>query len=444
MNLNQVSAIKAQLEILNDIDINAKIAESYPDQDLNTILVGDMSLEDFLLYLNKIKSIFKLVINKQIFRMLPHQYNYQNEFGGGNLENDFVHIIAYLNSNQFPNAAFYVQKVVYFLIIHQLWSEKSIKNEYPDKDQILVIKELNKTLAERLRVRLNEAEILLETLKVSIDNLNTFIGNKNSELEQISNLLTSARNNQEEIARLLNSSTEINQHISGIYSQQKEKLEEIKVETEKYQSALEGLKAINSEFDKKKEDISAIFSDIFEKSKNFDRKLLELNEIIGKEGAVALFRTFNDRKKELIWPVRIWACCVIVTGILALTAIFAIFTNLFGILGIPPEITWEVLVVNSIKSLPIMVVLLFAIRQYVRERNFQEEYAFRSAIALTIQAYSELAGNKRDELIFKAVSNIYQTPRTMKEKVSSIFSIRSKDLSDSLKEISTTLKEMKK
>ena len=61
-----------------------------------------------------------------------------------------------------------------------------------------------------------------------------------------------------------------------------------------------------------------------------------------------------------------------------------------------------------------MIVLFFTIKQYVRERTFQEEYAFRSAIALTVQAYGDIAGSKKEDLISKAVENIYNMPIMMK------------------------------
>ena len=90
-----------------------------------------------------------------------------------------------------------------------------------------------------------------------------------------------------------------------------------------------------------------------------------------------------------------------------------------------------------------MIVLLFTIKQYVRERTFQEEYAFRSAIALTVQAYGDIAGQKKEELIMKAISTIYSLPSVMKEKSSSFFGYRSKILSDTLKEVSETMKTFK-
>ena len=91
-----------------------------------------------------------------------------------------------------------------------------------------------------------------------------------------------------------------------------------------------------------------------------------------------------------------------------------------------------------------MIVLLFTIKQYVRERTFQEEYAFRSAIALTVQAYGDIAGTKKEELIMKAIATIYSLPSMMKEKSNNFFGYRSKILNDTMKEVNETLKTIKK
>ena len=91
-----------------------------------------------------------------------------------------------------------------------------------------------------------------------------------------------------------------------------------------------------------------------------------------------------------------------------------------------------------------MIVLFFTIKQYVRERTFQEEYAFRSAIALTVQAYGDISGSKKEDLILQAVSTIYSLPSMMKDKPTSFFGYRSKTLTDTMKEINETLKTIKK
>ncbi|OXE95150.1 hypothetical protein B0A79_24910, partial [Flavobacterium piscis] len=93
--------------------------------------------------------------------------------------------------------------------------------------------------------------------------------------------------------------------------------------------------------------------------------------------------------------------------------ILSIFTNFFGLFGaISTELHWENILVNTLKSSPFFFLLYYTIAQYNKERNFQEEYAFKSASALTIKAYADIINDleKKDDLILKAVYGLYRSP----------------------------------
>jgi len=94
------------------------------------------------------------------------------------------------------------------------------------------------------------------------------------------------------------------------------------------------------------------------------------------------------------------------------------------------------------KSLPAIFILLFTINQYRKERNFQEEYAFKSAVALTIDAYSKTLTDpaNRDKLILDAVLNVFKTP--IEEKFSD--RIKTKTALDTIKELTQTTQDILK
>lgn len=179
---------------------------------------------------------------------------------------------------------------------------------------------------------------------------------------------------------------------------------------------------------------------IKEKSKDFDDQLAKLNELLGKETARTLFSTFKERKAELSKPVRNWMRGVILASLFALIWVSAVFTNFFGWVNGEIVVSSEFLLLNTLKSIPAIILLYFTIRQYVRERNVQEEYAFRSAIALTIQAYGDMVGDKKHDLILAATSTIYTMPTTMKEKTFSLFRKKDNGLIEVMKQLNETLK----
>lgn len=459
MNQEQKQRVLAQLDPFWKLDIDKRIAEVYKDYtDLSSIAVGYYTVSELSQYSKKVISQLGQVLETPFSNILPFQYQFQNDFGNGNLGDDLTNMNALIEANNFPDAVNVLTRLVYYQVANGFWDKVLEKD---DKKRFAHIVEMESKLnlaSELLNKNIETNKTLLESLKSEKENLETLVSTKKKELGEIEGLLPTARNNSEELNRLLNTSTATNESINGLLTQQNTNLDTItkKIEEEKtvytaFQKDIKELKELfNTEIEnggKKNIEFDKMLASVLEQSKTFDKQILVLNELIGKEGAVRLFNTFNDRKKDLDAPVKRWAWIVIGTGVAALLLIIGIFTNFFGLITtmpMPQSIDWQFLVINSMKSTPIMIVLFFTIKQYVRERTFQEEYAFRSAIALTVQAYGDISGSKKEDLILQAVSTIYSLPSIMKDKPTSFFGYRSKTLTDTMKEINETLKTIKK
>lgn len=171
----------------------------------------------------------------------------------------------------------------------------------------------------------------------------------------------------------------------------------------------------------------------------------EINELTGFAVGASLFHTFQNRKKELAESVTFWRYAVAAIAASVIVMLFLIFY-------INPSTTangtsWGIFALNSVKSLPAVILLYFAIRQYNKERSFQEEYAFKSSVALTINAYADKLSQEgntgKDNLIIASVAKVYETPDSMKEK-GAVISFRSKSLNDTMKTLTEAIKEFKK
>lgn len=458
MNQEQKKKIETQLEKFRDLAIDKRIAETYKDyNDFSSSTVGTFTIAEISKYSKKLIFQFEDVLKKPFSSILPFQYQFQNDFGNGNLGDDLTTMNAQLENNDFPNAVIVLARLVYYQVANGFW-DKVVEKE--DKKRFANISEMESKLnlqSEQVATSIITNKKLLESLKIEKENLEILIATKNKELNEIEGLLPSARHNSEEINRLFNKGTATNESINGLLTQQESKLADIskKYDEEKneYATFQKEIKDLKEDFEseisyskKSNEVFNELLNSVNNQSSTFDKRILTLNELIGKEGAVALFNTFNDRKKDLDEPVKIWARTVIGTGIVAFLLIVGIFTNFFGIcstMPMPETINWQFLVINSIKSIPIMIVLFFTIKQYIRERTFQEEYAFRSAIALTVQAYGDISGSKKEDLIMQAVTTIYSLPSMMKEKQNSFFGFRNKILTDTIKQMNETIKALK-
>lgn len=459
MNQEQKQRVVEQLGPFWQLDIDKRIAEVYKDYtDLSSIMVSYYSVAEVSAYSKKMVSQLGQVLETPFSNILPFQYQFQNDFGNGNLADDLTSLNAHIGANDFASAVSVLTRLVYYQVANGFWDKILDKD---DKKRFAKVGDLESKLnliSEQLNKNIETNKILLVALKADKENLELLVSTKQKELTEIEALLPSARNNTDEISRLFNTSTATNESINGLFTQQKANLDDIvkKIDEEKivytnFQKDIKDLKELfNTEIEsggKKNIEFDKMLASVLDQSRTFDKQILVLNELIGKEGAVRLFNTFNDRKKDLEKPVKRWSWIVIGTGVAALLLIIGIFTNFFGFIPtmpMPTTIDWQFLVINSLKSTPIMIVLYFTIQQYVRERTFQEEYAFRSAIALTVQAYGDISGSKKEELIMQAVSTIYSLPSMMKDKPSRFFGSRSKILTDTMKELNETLKTIKK
>jgi len=459
MNQEQKLRVLAQLDPFWKLDIDKRIAEVYKDYtDLSSISVGYYTVSELSQYSKKVISQLGQVLETPFSNILPFQYQFQNDFGNGNLGDDLTNMNALIEANNFAEAVNVLTRLVYYQVANGFWDKVLEKDEKKRFSRIAEMESKLNLVSEQLAKSIETNKTLLESLKAEKENLELLVTTKKKELAEIEGLLPTARNNSDEINKLLNTSTATNESINSLLTQQNSNFDTItkKIEAEKtvyiaFQKEIKELKELfNTEIEsggKKNVEFDKMLASVLEQSKTFDKQILVLNELIGKEGAVRLFNTFNDRKKDLDAPVKRWAWIVIGTGVAALLLIIGIFTNFFGLITtmpMPNTIDWQFLVINSLKSTPIMIVLFFTIKQYVRERTFQEEYAFRSAIALTVQAYGDISGSKKEDLILQAVSTIYSLPSMMKDKPTSFFGYRSKTLTDTMKEINETLKTIKK
>jgi hypothetical protein len=455
MNSEHKQIIILQLDEFWKLDLDKRLAEVYKDyQDLTTIYIGYYSVTEFTEFSKRAIGQLGQILQSKLFSILPFQYQFQNDFGAGNLRDDLASFIAYCSSNDFNSAVGFLYRLVYYQVQNGLWDKDQPIDKKKKMETVGELESKLQLIAEKLKINADLNQQLIAELQVEKTSITQLVATKNTELSEIANLLPSARTHSDEITRLLTASTDSNQQITGLLNQQNSNLEIVKTKLEEeknvydtFQKDLKELKdSYKKEIDtttKKNTDFEKLLASVQDRSSTFERRILVLNELIGKEGAVKLFSTFNDRKIELEKPVKRWANIVFTTGVLALVLIVAVFTNFFGkVGGFPTAIDWHYLIINSLKSLPAMVVLFFTIRQYTKERSFQEEYAFRSAIALTIQAYGDIAGKNKEDLISKAVASIYAMPAIMKEK-SSFFVYRSKHLTDSIKELSETVKNIR-
>jgi hypothetical protein len=426
MEKNQINNTLQVVSNIEVIGIDKIPEEVFKDQDITTINIGTYSVPDYVVAVNRMLKQFKSEFaNNGIY--LPFQYNFQNEFGNGNLQNDLQNLLNQINTrNQagLNNSVSYLNRLIYYQVANGFWDKSKIKLHKADDIKLSELNEKLNIISAQLSANQENFTEQINNLDSEKKNLTDFIAQKQQELQQIANNLQTSNNNTNQINQLLIASTATNGKIDALLNQQTQNLDDQKKKSETQETYFKKQKET---FDTLEENLNEKVKMLENQIKEFDSKLQfvedkkaffeERNEylqnLIGREVGVSLFETFKQRKNELEQPVKKWLWIVISMSVLTFLAIITIFTNGFGIWGdILKEFTTIQLITNTIKTFPFFFLLFYSIAQYNKERNFQEEYAFKSAVALTIKAYADIikAENLKDEMIVSSVSAVYKSP----------------------------------
>lgn len=414
----------------------------------NITNVGSFSIEvfDSLTYRVIRQLIEELQNGIGIF--LPTQYNYQNEFGNGNLESDLNSFINHIQNIQYyTKCELILNRLVYYQVANGFW-DKGQRKIYPT----------NEVKARDVQAKVNSLEKIITSelgkVRIEKENLISFIEQKTTELQKIERNLNSSDNNTTQISTLLNNSTSTNEKINSILTQQQTKYEESKqlIEEQKveYNKLITDYDSVKKQY---KEDLldlenkQIIFKEylkfVEDKKAYFEERNTYLDELIGREVGASLFETFKQRKIELDKPVNFWKWSVPVMAVITVIWIAFLFKDFASIKDLTQK--YIILGLNSIKTIPALILTYFAINQYRKERNFQEEYAFKSAVALTISEYANKISTpeNKDKLIMDSVNSVFHTPiekKVAKTDVNS-FNETLKTVKDGIVEISDKLRK---
>ncbi|MCL1143599.1 hypothetical protein [Shewanella gaetbuli] len=446
MNQNQLNQVKGHIETFSTIDIARLVASKYGNNaNLSDVKIGEYSAKEYVSVLRKVFAQFREEIDSSYAKALPFQYHFQNEYGNGNLHQDLANLLSQINAQNFPASIPALNKLIHYQAVNGFW-EKSKRKYFrssevsvqEDKDRIDLVSKHVEESSDRL------SDLILE-IDDKKDELTRFIKSKASELSEIESLLTSARQHTNEITEIHTKSATLEERINSLLEQAEDKkisiddlVDNMKKLLSEMSTLLVDSKSSNESRQKSYDKLEKAFTEklsfVEEKREYFEERNQYLDDLIEREVGASLFETFKHRKTELIKSIVFWKWAVPITAIATIVWIFVLFGN-----GDLNGLSWQVIAINSLKALPAVGLLLFSISQYVKERNFQEEYAFKSAVALTVNSYAEQLedATNKDKMIMESVGQIYASPIHHKSnsKNESSISSATKELVDAVKSV---------
>ena len=160
----------------------------------------------------------------------------------------------------------------------------------------------------------------------------------------------------------------------------------------------------------------------------------EVRKMMGYIADGTLSHSFNKRKVNIKRSEKLWMWISLGSLALLIVWICVVFIWLSANTGI----VWADILINGIKASPLAFAFGFALKEYSKERNLLEEYAFREAVAVTITAYLEqLNGDNTEEqkkLLVSTVEKLYTKP-IISNKEYKLFNLDTKDIAKTVEKV---------
>lgn len=449
MNITQKQTILNEIETIQSFDFDKSILANYPeDTDLKSIAFGKYNALEFKSLLSKTIIQLKAELSNGFGLMLPNQENFYNDFGSVTLDSDIQNLRAYLASpNNENNAAEVLDRLMYYQIRQGFWDRSKMKLHDVDTDKINATNEQLELAQKSLVDNLKTFTTLKTQFEEKQEEIETFFTAKKQEMIVISNLLSEAQTSNSRITDLVSSSTNKETEIDGILKNIKSKVETITDSIEEYQTDFSSIKKENLTLKSDLEDALQKALDNLKKSKD-GNEFIESNraEIVRLTGMAAdgtLGSKFDQRQQKLTDGLSFWKLGVPLVTILSILWVLVVFTCLATNTGN----IWINLLINLLKTSPSFILMGFVFSQYNKERNLQEEYAFKSAVAMTLTAYSNMLENKdeelnktRQEMLLKSIEQVYNQPKIHSEKTEKI---NTNNLKEAIQTLSDVVKNIK-
>ncbi len=478
MDATQKETIVQLCNQFEQLNIEESITEAYKDKgDITQILVLGKPIPFWIMTLKDLFAQFKSELQSDSSFFLPFNYVHPQR-GEGDLSVMLNQIITAISTKQPLDG---LENQIRWLVEYQInwgfWQKSTmkvhdvkaidlktkteeitlLKNQLgEDKKKVeVLISDLSNEKQKVVDLLTAEKQNTVDTLTSERQKVVDFFAAKTTELQTIVQDHTQAKVLLTEITNYSKEGNTLKSDINAILETQKQNLADIKKKMEddiiifdahkKAQTELEeSLKQKIDVFQKQNETFNETLKYVEGKKVFFEQKEAEIIKLTGLAADGSLGHTFNTRKDELKKPVNFWKWAMpVMTGITILWVV-AVFTRFFQ--EIPVSVEWGIVIVNIIKTVPMFILLGFTVNQYTKERNLQEEYAFKAAVAMTITAYSDKLNNpeNKESLIMDSVQKIYITPKIQTEKAGSIFSVNMRKLTDNVKILTDAVKEIKK
>ncbi|MBL7766892.1 MAG: hypothetical protein JNJ58_12400 [Chitinophagaceae bacterium] len=445
MNITQRQNILNSIEQIEQLDLIELLNGQHPNEgDATKIIIGNFNAAQLIQLILRIISQLKTELNDGLGMLLPQSQNFQNDFGTVNLESDLTNLHSWLSSGDFNSASTRVESLIYYQIINGFWDKTRTKTDTTKTETEKLLKELNviqgklngfidrnATLVQNLEKATSDVTVFLELKRQEFTTLTENQNTSTTTLQSINEVLTRATSIEGELKTLLKNQTDSATVVEKNIETNQNDFDTLNLELTNLQ------KLLTETLGTAKTDLKTIVDSKTE----VENRITEAKRLLGLSADAALGGKFSLREgkvsKSLIW----WRVAVGVSVAVAVAWSVVVFLCLATKTSLP----YLDIIVNLVKTSPGFILMGYIMAQYNKERAIEEEYAFRSAISETINAYADLlAGHdgkdsvnaSRQAMLLDAIKQVYAKPQMHKEAdPKSFYKNSSKELLEVLRDI---------
>lgn len=445
MNITQRQNVLNSIEQIENLNMYELLNAQFPSEgDAQKIQIGSFNAAQLIQLLQRITSQLKAELNDGLGLILPQSQNFQNDYGSVSIESDFANIFSWLQSGDFPSVATRIDSLIYYQVINGFWDKARTKTDKSKIESERLLKELdvvqgklngfidrNATLVLNLEKVTNDVTVFLESKRQEFTTLTENQNTSTTTLQSINDVLTKATSIEGELKTLLKNQTDTAKTVAENVENNQTSFTTINTELTNLQKSLSDVLGIA------KSDLKTIVDSKTE----IEERIHESKRLLGLSADAALGGKFSKREQDVNKNLPKWLNRIVWSAIIALIWAVVVFSCLHVNTGNP----YVDLLVNLLKTSPGFIIMGFVITQYNKERALEEEYAFRSAISETINAYADLLEGHDDKenknisrqtMLLDAIKQVYSKPAMYKEAdPKSFYKNSSKELLEVLKEL---------
>lgn len=445
MNITQRQSILNSIEQIEQLKLVELLNVQSPNEgDATKIIIGNFNAAQLIQLIQRIISQLKNELNDGLGMLLPQSQNFQNDFGTVNLESDLANMHTWLSAGDFNSATTRVESLIYYQIINGFWDKARTKTDTSKTETEKLLKELNviqgklngfidrnATLVQNLEKATTDVTVFLESKRQEFTTLTENQNTSTTTLQSINEVLTRATAIEGELKTLLKNQTDSATTAGKNIETNQNDFDTLNIELTTLQ------KSLTETLDTATTDLKTIVDSKTE----VENRITEAKRLLGLSADAALGSKFSLREgkvsKSLIW----WRVAVGVSVAVAVAWSVVVFLCLATKTALP----YLDIIVNLVKTSPGFILMGYIMAQYNKERAIEEEYAFRSAISETINAYADLLAGQdgkdslnasRQTMLLDAIKQVYAKPQMHKEAdPKSFYKNSSKELLEVLKDI---------